>query len=105
MINFLKRDRRDSRSRLRNEAISKKINGDKYPKQINIKLNEKQANLIKDWRRFKRRGYVELTVSELFRAFVDQLEPQMKAIIKENNILDTHSDFIDHPKRQQDGKK
>ena len=31
-----------------------------------------------------------------------QLEPQMKAIIKEHNILDTHSDFVEHPKHNKE---
>ena len=103
MINFLKRDRRDSRAhRSRSEQVENKIYAGKYPKQVNIKLNEKQANLIKDWRNFKRKGYVEYTVTELFRLFVEQLEPQMKAIIKEHNILDTHSDFVEHPKHNKE---
>lgn len=73
----------------------------KYPKQYNLRLNQKQRNIIADFQNLKRQGLVDFTVAQLFRDVIDNhLQAQLEALIQEKGLMKTNHDFSNHPKRK-----
>lgn len=88
-----KREPRDPRLRAMNSE---------FPQQFNIRINEKQRNIIRDFQNLKRQGKVEFTVAQMFRGVIDEvLQPQLEALIEKENLLNSNHDFTNHPKRNQ----